>query len=93
MRARKGDRKFVVVEYWRLNQGKAYSCGAVKNPEMGRPPLNLAGKTFGRLLAVRYEKGRGWLCECGECGGRLWVRYSHQLEKLGRTVCEDLCRE
>ncbi len=60
-----------------------------RNPRgAGRKPVNIAGRKFGRLTAVR-EFGRGpgghvmWICRC-ECGAN--VITSGDRLRLGRTL-------
>lgn len=40
---------------------------------MSKPIHDLAGRTFGRLTALRYQAGSSWLCRC-ECGTEKLVR-------------------
>ncbi|MCL2110975.1 MAG: hypothetical protein FWH32_01715 [Clostridiales bacterium] len=67
-----GESKEVVANS--LISGNTRSCGCLG---AGRKPIDLAGKTFGRLKAIQPtgDKRNGhivWLCEC-ECGGRKGV--------------------
>lgn len=76
----------VVVTYRQLHGGKR-SCGCLgPRPRSGRPPFDMAGKRFGRLVVIDWHLGLGWLCRC-DCGVELFVRYSHLLAKRGASKC------
>ena len=64
---------------------------------MGRPALNLAGLTFGRLKVIRrvfpnkYARQANWLCQCS-CG-RLHEAACTVLKRGGVTSCGCLAKE
>lgn len=62
---------------------------------MGRPKLELAGKRFGRLVAVedvgRKNRAVLWRCQC-DCGNETIVE-SHELKRGGIQSCGCLGRE
>lgn len=52
---------------------------------MSKPPFDLTGQRFTRLVALypeRMNSRLGWLCQC-DCGKKHWVRTSHL--KDGKT--------
>ena len=50
-----------------------------------KPKDDLAGKTFNKLLVIKYEKKKGWLCKC-ECGNIKYVS-SNDLKRGHTTSC------
>lgn len=57
----------------------------------GRPPLDLRGKRFGKLVASRRRRDGKWLCEC-DCGKRTVV-YRGALTSGHTQSCGCLRRE
>lgn len=63
----------------------------VTRARSGRPPLDIAGKTIGRLTPQKFVSGLGWICVCGECGGELLVPNSAQVAVRGMRKCGGEC--
>lgn len=67
--------------FWARNQlfHAVLNCGCA--PPAGKP--DLTGQRFGKLTALRFQRGMGWECQC-DCGNKRWVGYG-QLDKLIRS--------
>ncbi len=59
-----------------LRAGESKSCGC-------KSILDLAGKRFGRLVAIKYVGGSKWLCKC-DCGNETTVDGGNL--KIGNTI-------
>jgi hypothetical protein len=59
--------------------------GTHKGRPMGRPPIDLAGQTFGTLATLRRDPGLGWLCRCSACGAE--ARYPTDNLRRGYAQC------
>lgn len=82
-----------VLPGWKVQRRQVYAC-CIKRPRKAypvgvrtRPPNDLAGQTFGRLLVEEYKTNYGWVCLCVKCGQRELVRFSRMLPARGREKC------
>lgn len=73
-----------------LNSGATRSCGDRKKHPQNSGSMDLTGRQFGHLTALKIipaEKGKksAWLCQC-DCGKQVEVMY-HKLVSGRRTSC------
>lgn len=65
-----GEKKVIPLKD--LRSGNTKSCGCLQKEKARKNALDLAGKRFGNLTAVRREGSKGsnamWVCDC-VCGG------------------------
>lgn len=83
----------VIADYKHLAEGERVSCGCAKG---GTRPLDVAGKRFGKLIALeRMEKKSGtsykWRCRC-DCGRETEVSVANLVNGNSRS-CGCLRRE
>lgn len=71
--------KKIKVSTKRLWQGKS-SCGCDREKK-ARSPLPLHGTVLLGVKVVDWEEGKGWNCECLNCGAKLVSRHSIGLVK------------
>lgn len=75
--------KEVVVDSSSLRSGNTKSCGCLQKEKVSRIKfLDISGKTFGRLTAIKYSGNKKWLCKCS-CGKEKIV--SGESLRTGRT--------
>ncbi|MBN1827718.1 MAG: hypothetical protein JW884_01050 [Deltaproteobacteria bacterium] len=61
-----GNRRYITIgSRLKGGQSKRIGCGCLITEDRF-PRIDITGRRFGRLVAVRYERGK-WICRC-DCG-------------------------
>lgn len=85
-----GERK--IVDGWKLRSGSTQSCGCYKrDAAISRYVIDIAGRRFGRLVALKYAHNKMWACQC-DCGETKLIR-SYSLLTGDTTSCGCFHRE
>lgn len=83
--------KEFIVPTSKLSRGSIISCGCTPTPT--NAAVDLTGEEFGRLIAMRYERGHGWTCSCLNCANeeivppRAGRSYAHVIQVAGNRPC------
>lgn len=77
------------VNIYTLLNGKSTSCGHTMNQDR---VLDLTGRQFGELTALRYLGNHEWECQCS-CGKIIKQRRDHLLDGRATSCGHGTCRE
>ena len=55
-----------------LRNGSYTSCGCRIHQNNARKHEDITNQKFGLLTAIRFDKGKGWLCKC-DCGNEIYT--------------------
>lgn len=79
-------------DYVKGRNGKTCSCMRKIKPTIEKVNYysdTYIGNTYGEWRVLSVEPGKGWLCECGDCGRQVWKSARQVFEhKASRCLCK-----